>query len=177
MRFAGLFGEGRRNGQKRRAGFGERPIERRETQIVAHREAETPPWQIADHGEIAGAVIVGFAIALAAGEVDVEHMDLVVARRDFALAIDQEGAVYGFVGRCLDGERADMNEGRRLARDLAQGRKRRVLFLGNNSGEQLLALERQNIGHFRCEHIIGAGAFGFIDQRQGGTEIGLRIEA
>ncbi len=90
MRFAGLAGECRRDGEERSAGFGQRPIERREAQIVADGEAEPAPGQVGDDRQFARPVIVGFAIALAAGEIDVEHVDLVVARDHVALAVDQE---------------------------------------------------------------------------------------
>src|SRR5690349_24943728 len=74
---AGLLGERRRDGNERGPGLCERAIERRETQVVADREAEPAPWQIGCHRGLAGLEAVRFAIALAAGEVDVEHVDLV----------------------------------------------------------------------------------------------------
>src|SRR5271156_3473215 len=80
VRLAGLLGKGRWYRQERSAGLGERTIKRREAQIVADGQAEPAPRQIGEHGKLAGAVIVGFAIAFAASEIDVEHVDLVVAR-------------------------------------------------------------------------------------------------
>ena len=53
-----------------------------------------------------------------------------------------------------------------LARELPQRRQCRVMLFGDDLGEQLLALERQNVGHFRRLHIIGAAALGFLDGRQ-----------
>ena len=101
-------GEGRRDRQERGAGLGQRAVERGEAQVVADGQAEPAPRQVGDHGELAGAVAARFAIALAAGEIDVEHVDLVVARDDLALRVDQEGAVGRLVGRDLDRERADV---------------------------------------------------------------------
>ncbi len=90
MRFAGLPGKGRRDGEERGAGFGKRAIERREAQIVTDGEAESAPRQVGDDRQFAGPVIVGFAVTLAAGEIDIEHVDLVVACDHVALAVDQE---------------------------------------------------------------------------------------
>src|SRR4051812_37380598 len=84
MRLAGLPGESRGYGEERSAGFGQAAIQRREAQVVADGQAEPPPGQIGPHAEIARAVIARFAIALAAGEIDVEHVDLVIARDDLA---------------------------------------------------------------------------------------------
>ena len=86
----------------------QRAIERREAQIVANRQGEPAPRQVGDHGKVAGTVGVGFAIALAAGEVDVEHVDLVVARGDVAVAVDQERAVRRLLRSSLDRKRAEM---------------------------------------------------------------------
>src|SRR5438876_4246062 len=93
MSFAGLLGEGRRNGEERAARVGERAVERREAQVVADGQPEPPPWQVGSDGELAGTVIARFAIALTAGEVDVEQVDLILARDDLAGRIDQERAV------------------------------------------------------------------------------------
>ena len=90
MRLAGLSGEGGRDGEKRAAGLGQRPVERREAQIVADGQAEPAPRQVGGDADFAGTVAARLAIALAAGEIDVEHVDLVVARDDLALAVDQE---------------------------------------------------------------------------------------
>src|SRR5580700_9342981 len=46
MRLAGLPGERRWDGEERRAGLGESAIERRETQVVADRQANPAPRQI-----------------------------------------------------------------------------------------------------------------------------------
>ena len=85
MRLAGLLGEGRRHGEERGAGFGQRAIQRRKAQVVADRQPEPAPRQVGDHGGLAGLVVGRFAIALAVVQVDVEHVDLVVARQHLAL--------------------------------------------------------------------------------------------
>src|SRR5204863_8611606 len=101
VRLAGLPREGRRDRQERRAGFGERAIERRKAQVVADRKPEPPPWQVVYHRKLARPVAARLAIAFATFEVDVEHVDLVVARDDLAAPVDQEGAVRRLVGRDL----------------------------------------------------------------------------
>src|SRR5262245_18256094 len=90
MRLTGLARKGRWHGEKRRAGFREATIERGKAQVVADGEAEAAPGQVGDDAIIARAIIARLAIALAAGKIDVEHMDLVVARENFAFGIDQE---------------------------------------------------------------------------------------
>ena len=85
MRLAGLPGEGGRNGQERAAGLRQRPVERGKAQVVADGEPEPAPRQVGDHGDLARPVVAQFAIALAVGEIDVEHVDLVVAGDDLAL--------------------------------------------------------------------------------------------
>jgi hypothetical protein len=77
------------------------------------------------HGEFAGAVVARLAVALAAREIDVEHVDLVVARDDLAARIDQEGAVGGLVGRDLDGR--SRHEPNRMRAKLAERRQAGIL--------------------------------------------------
>ena len=60
---------------------GQRAIERRKAHVVADRQPDPAPRQVRDHGGLARLVVGGLAIALAAGQIDVEHMDLVVAAR------------------------------------------------------------------------------------------------
>src|SRR5258705_556391 len=65
---AGLLGKRCRDGNEGGPGLRERAIERRETQVVADRQAEPAPWQIGRHRGLAGLEAVRFAIALPAGE-------------------------------------------------------------------------------------------------------------
>src|SRR5215470_3774419 len=82
MRLAGLLGERGRHRDERGAGFRQCPIERREAQVIADCEAQASPRQVGRNGALAGPEIARLAIALAAREIDVEHVDLVVARGD-----------------------------------------------------------------------------------------------
>src|SRR5664280_3214144 len=67
MRLAGLLGESGGDRQHGGAGLGQRAIERRETQVVAARQSEPAPRQIAQHRLFARPVAARLAIALAAG--------------------------------------------------------------------------------------------------------------
>src|SRR3954470_4000056 len=78
VRLAGLLGERRRDGDEGGPGLREGTIERREAQVVADRQPQLAPWQICRNRALTGFEAVRFAIALAAGEVDVEHVDLVI---------------------------------------------------------------------------------------------------
>src|ERR1700728_5166819 len=93
MRLAGAYREGGWHGEERRAAFGERAVQRRKAHVVADREADAAPGQVRDHGGFARLVIGGFAIALATRQIDIEHMDLVIACENVAIRSDQERAV------------------------------------------------------------------------------------
>src|SRR5258705_13240905 len=177
MGFAGLLGEGRGDGEKRASGLRERAVEGGEAQVVADGESEPSPWQGGGDADFARTVVARLAITFAIAELDIEHVDLVVARDDVALAVDQEGAVRRLFRQQLDGQRADMKEDAELARKLAKGGKRRVVFLGCDRREQPLTLDFQDVGHLGREHVIGTGALGLLDQSHRGIEIALWGEA
>jgi hypothetical protein len=93
VRLEGGAGEGRGHQQDRSARLGERPVELREAQVVADAEADPPERRLGDHRRVAGRYHRALAVALAAGQVDVEQVDLVVAGADLALGVDEVGAV------------------------------------------------------------------------------------
>src|SRR6478735_532743 len=105
MRLAGLLRERRRDRDERRTGLSQCAIERRKAQIVADRQPNSAPGNVHRRGEFARPVAAGLAVALAAREVDIKHVDLVVARGDLALWVDQERAVDGLLRQDFDGER------------------------------------------------------------------------
>src|SRR5665213_629132 len=105
MRFAGLNAKCRRNRYERSAGGGQRAIESGKTQIVTDGQAKPTPWQLSDHGKLAGAVAVGLPYTLAFGEIDIAHMDFVVARDNFTFSVNQERAIRGLIRRDLDRKR------------------------------------------------------------------------
>src|SRR5262249_5071141 len=78
MSLAGLLGKRCRNGNERGAGLRERAIERGKAQVIADRHTQPAPWQIGRDRALTGFEAVRLAIAFAAGEVDIEHVDLVV---------------------------------------------------------------------------------------------------
>ena len=55
--------------------------------------------------------------------------------------------------------------------------ERGVGFFLDDGREQLLALGRQDVGHFRRLHVIGAGALGLADHAHRGVDIGRRRQA
>src|SRR5262249_22724684 len=81
---AGLLGERRRNGDEGSPGLRERAIKRRKAQVIADRQAQSAPWQIGRDRALTGFEAVRLAIAFAASEIDVKHVDLVIARNDLA---------------------------------------------------------------------------------------------
>src|ERR1700734_2790241 len=108
VRLAGLLGKGRRDSKKRSTRLRQRPVERGKAQVVADGQAQFAPRQVGGDGNLAGAVVPRLAVAFAVGQIDVEHVNLVVTRDDVAVAIDEERTVGRLVGRKLDRERADM---------------------------------------------------------------------
>ena len=171
VRLAGLPRERGGDREERRARFGERAIERRKAQVVADRHAEPAPRQVGDHREIARAIAARLAIALAAFQVDVEHVDLVVARDDLAAPVDQEAAVHRLVGRGLHGERADMDVDAERARKLAERRQRGVVLLRHDLGEQALARALQDVGHLGRLHVVGAAFLRLADHLHGRVHV------
>ena len=99
VRCTGVSREGGGHGEERRTAFGERAIQRRKAHVVTDRQTNPAPGQVGDDGGFARLIVGGFAIALAAGQVDVEHMDLVVACDHEAVRPDQERTVDGLLGR------------------------------------------------------------------------------
>src|ERR1051326_903315 len=93
MRFAGRHRKDRRNGEEIRAGLRQCAVEMREAHIVADRHAEPTPRRLRDERPAAGPGVVALWIALATRQIDVEHVDLVVAGDEAALRVDQEWAV------------------------------------------------------------------------------------
>src|ERR1017187_5282451 len=59
-----------------------------------------------------------------------------------------------------------------LARQLAQGRQRGVGAFLPDVGESPLALDLHDVGHFRRQHVIGAGRLRLADHAYGGIDIG-----
>src|SRR5512132_3069664 len=157
MRFAGLLGECRGNRQHRSARFRQGTIEGGKTQVVTYRKAKSAPRQVRKHRLFAGAVVARLAIAFAVRKIDVEHVNLVITRRNIALWIEKERAIGRALGRKSDRQRADRNVDAKPARQFAQGCERGIRLFGDNCAEKLFAFGCQNVGHFRSEHVLGPG--------------------
>ena len=59
-----------------------------------------------------------------------------------------------------------------LARQFAESGKRGVGLLVDDRREQLVALGCQDVGHFRRQHVFGAGRFRLADHVLGRLDIG-----
>ncbi len=103
-------------------------------------------------------------------------MDLVVAREDIALWIDQKRAVCGAVGRDPDRKRANMHVNAELTRNLTQRRQRCIGPFFDDHCEKLFTIGGQDVCHFGSEHIFGAGRFCVADVADSGIDIDARLE-
>src|SRR3954454_2732805 len=120
MRLACLFGECGRHGKERGPGMGQCTIERRKPDVITDGQAKPPPRQVCRHSNLARAVRSRFAVALAAREIDIEHVYFVVAGDNVSLPINQKRPIYCFFRQKLDGERADMKKYAQPAGKLAK---------------------------------------------------------
>src|SRR6516162_2187748 len=93
MGVAGRHGKDRGNRQKIGTGLRQRTIKVRKTYIIANAHAEPAPRDLDDDGAVARPVGVAFPIAFTAWQIDIEHVDLIVARDDPAGRIDKKGPV------------------------------------------------------------------------------------
>src|SRR5262245_20366581 len=168
---ASLLGEGGRDGDKLGAGSSEHAIERGEAEVVANTKAESAEGEIGKHRLGARAEILRLAIALAAGKVDIEHMQLVVARGDAALGIDQIRTIGDPCLVELDGDRADMQPNSKVARECLGPDERCALALALGHGEHELGLESHDPGVLRRLHILRAASGCAPDQGFGLFEI------
>ena len=154
--------------------LGQRPVEGGKAHVVADRQAEQAPRRLREHGPLAARIGGRFAPALAAGQVDVEEVDLVVGGDDVAVGIDDEGAVGDLVAGA-HGDRADMHDDAPLAGDLAQGGEGRVALLGADLVEQGGAGALDERGHLRRLHVVGALPGGLAHEGDCCVAVGERI--
>src|SRR6516162_742133 len=137
MGAAGWHGEYRRDRQKIGAGLRQSAVEVWKAHIVTNGHAEASPRCIGHNSPIAGPVGVAFAIALAAREVDIEHVDLVVTPDDRTAWIEEKRAVgesrltrscTGLAAR-VDHQRADQKPRPGLLRDGAHAGEEGIVGL------------------------------------------------
>ena len=103
-----------------------------------------------------GSKVRELAVAFASGKIDIEHMQLVVARGDLTVGSDEIGAVSDLARRELHAERAYMQPDAELLGERLQPLERRRLLLDLELGEQPLGLEFHDGGVLGRLHIDGA---------------------
>src|SRR5262245_12259199 len=120
MRFTGLFGECRGDRQHRSASFGQGTIKRGKPQVVTYRKAKSAPRQVSEDSLFAAGALARPAIPFVVREIEVEHVNLVITRRNIARRVDKERPLGCPFGRKTARQRADMNIDAKLARQFAQ---------------------------------------------------------
>ena len=180
MGLAGRHGEGRGDGEDLGAALGEAAVERREAQVVADGHAEADPGGGRDDGLAAGAEGGGFAVALPRAEIDVEHVDLVVARDDAAVRAEEQAAVDEAIvagGVRFQQEAADQQPDAQVGGDGAEASERQVLGLAGQQRGLAGAAGADEVGAFGGEDQPRALAGRVADQRLGLGEVGGGIVA
>ena len=150
VRLPCLPGKRRRYADEIRARLRQVRIQRRKTNIVTNREAQSAPRQIDANCAIARLVGIGFAIGFALSQIDIEHMDLVVTSGDRATGIEEKAAIGDPAAVRARRERTDMQPDPQLARERRESRQgtgiaERLAFqLGAVRFDQRHALRKRN---------------------------------
>ena len=165
VRLPGLAGEGGGHGQHFGAGQRLGAEKLREAQIVADGEAELGRADVDDQRLVAGLVGCGFAPALAIVEIDVEHVDLVVAGGERAIRREQQRAVGDLAVGAQNGGRADMQEDAELRRQPPGGGDDLVLVLSLEGKRAGVLVAHDRAGHLGRLHIGRALAGRLAHQR------------
>ena len=90
MGLAGRSGEGGGNRDHRRPRLGQLAMQMGKADVVADGQAQPAPGRVGDHRPVARPHRGAFAVSLAVRQIDVEDMQLVIARRDRARRVDQQ---------------------------------------------------------------------------------------
>ena len=136
-------GEGGRHGDDPRAADREDPVELREADVVADRQAQPDAaGGRADDDLLARLLVLGLAVDHALDD-DVEHVDLAVGGADLAVGADVQRRVAQALG-ALDalGDRAGDELDAELARDRARPRHRRAVERLRARAQVVAAAER-----------------------------------
>ncbi len=171
MRLAGGLGEGGRGGEQEGALLRQRAVELREAHVVADGEADPAPGRVGQHGLVTAGDGVGLAVFLARRQVDVEQMDLAVARGDPALGIDEEFAVGGLGVADLDGERADQQPDAELFGQRAEGGERGIVRLVIAARQLRAAIGRHQRGVLRRGDELRAFAVRLTNEFGGDADV------
>ena len=165
MHLAGLAGEGGRDRNDIGSRLGKCAVEIGEAHVIANGHAESAPRRRRNNTALAGPEGARFPVALAAFEIDVEHMDLVVDRNRPAPVIQQERAIDSpFVIQKLDHQGSGQKPDAEFRRDLAIGGKGRFLILGLDNLGTLAPAALHQIDDFGQADQLRALAVGFPDK-------------
>ena len=177
MSLPGGTGEGAGHRQHTRPRLGEQAVEIGEAQVVADREPDDSRCGGGDHGTVAGFVVRRLLPALSAADLDIEHVDLVVARLQLTLRTEEAGAVDRAAVRSEQGERAAQQIDAVGCSQIGEPNHCRVLVLRTQDREERLPVFLNQVRRFRRSHELRAVRGRFADQRLGIVEIALRVGA
>src|SRR5690625_1759048 len=89
MGATGELGEGSGNRKKACALFRQYAVKLRKAQVIADAQPQRTPGQRSHHHLFSWLEGLGLPVVLAVGDVDVEHVNLVIARRDRTLGAEE----------------------------------------------------------------------------------------
>ena len=139
---------------------------------------ERAPGQLGQHAGVAGLVVLGLAVALAARQLDVEHVDLVEARLDVAVAARTGSERLAILplpsSTAIEPMCSQMPSSRASAREVGD---RRIALLGADGGEQALALHLHQRGDLGRLHVLRALPGRLANERAGVAQILLHVAA
>ena len=124
----------------------------REAQVVTNGQAEFADRRsIHKDYPLPGGINIGFAPALACWQVDIEQVDLVIARADLALAVDDEPAVGDIAALRQHSERSEVKPDTVPARGLAARGEQIVLSLVTQARGRASGVAIEQSRHFGRE--------------------------
>ena len=176
MRLASRLREGGRDRDDRSASAGKRPKELGKTNIVANRQSEPRPRKIGNHRLGSRMVEFRFPIALAIAEIDIIHVDLVVARENDAIGRDQEGAIGDAVVAELDRHRTDMEMDGEFGGQPPKCASDGSASSGDIDASSALAVTVEDSRHLRRQHIARAVCRRRTDKVLRGRYVGGNVE-
>ena len=152
-------------------------IERGEAKVVANAHADPAPWGLGHDGPAAGLEHLRFAVALAAGQVRVEHVNLVVVRGDGSLGRDQDRAAGHGLAVEPNGKGAGQQPCPGLYREVAECAQRGMCFLGLGAGANLARVVDHHRDVLGGEDELGATFARRADRRRRGIYVAPHVIA
>src|SRR5690625_1800706 len=178
MRAPGRHGEGGGHGQHPCPFLGQRTVERWKAEIIADRQAKREILHTRQYGLPARPESLGFAITLLAAKIDIEHVDLVIARHDRTFRVDQELPVEETLIRPVirfQRERSDREPDPKLSRQFAKPRKRRIPGLGMEHAFLMRPATGDDVRILRRQHKARATCGCLADEAFGDRQVRRRI--